>query len=232
MMAKSSVSKEIKNTDVNWNDFVLTLFDESELVDGVPNCAGLRRVTELLVGPIVVSRPKQIFPVVDDLSRRATVSYEINVLVDQNNKYGYIGREGLLSYEDVADVDRNNTEYLYLAHSVATASTRAEARALRKLLKLRVISAEENTKVDLSQTMSESDPDRLSEPQIIVLDKQCSKMDIDVNKFINSGEKKYLSIYEIKRDTAIKMIEVLNDYNNNRTSIPDDIKGYKENWRK
>ena len=47
-------------TSPDWNDYVLSLFDEKELYDGRPLCAGLRRVAELVMGRIVSSRPTQV----------------------------------------------------------------------------------------------------------------------------------------------------------------------------
>ena len=49
----------------DWNDYVMTKFNKSELFDGNPTCAGLRRVAEELLGTIVVSRPAQVWPATD-----------------------------------------------------------------------------------------------------------------------------------------------------------------------
>ena len=59
---KDVVQSAVNITDVEWNDYVLSNFNENEMFDGRPLCAGLRRVAELLLGRIVVSRPTQIFP--------------------------------------------------------------------------------------------------------------------------------------------------------------------------
>ena len=41
----------------DWNEYVMSKFENGELFDGNPTCAGLRRVAEELLGTIVVSRP-------------------------------------------------------------------------------------------------------------------------------------------------------------------------------
>ena len=53
-------------TSPEWNDYVLSLFEENEKYDGRPKCHGLRRVAELFLGEIVSSRPVQVFPPTDD----------------------------------------------------------------------------------------------------------------------------------------------------------------------
>ena len=48
-----------------WSDYVMTKFDKSELIDGNPICAGLRRVSETMLGTVVESGPEQVFPSTD-----------------------------------------------------------------------------------------------------------------------------------------------------------------------
>ena len=45
-----------------WDAYVMEQFAPHELMDGHPNAAGLRRVAELLLGPIIESGPTQVFP--------------------------------------------------------------------------------------------------------------------------------------------------------------------------
>ena len=49
-------------TSPEWNGYVMGMFTEKELYDGNPLVAGLRRVAELVIGPIVFSGPTQVFP--------------------------------------------------------------------------------------------------------------------------------------------------------------------------
>ena len=61
-------------TSPDWNEYVMELFEENELIDGMPLSAGLRRVSELVLGPVKSSGPVQVFPPKDDHSHgRATV---------------------------------------------------------------------------------------------------------------------------------------------------------------
>lgn len=61
-----------------WHDYAMTLFHESEMVDGHPLVAGLRRVSEVVLGPIIFSGPTQVFPVQSESHHgRATVVFTV-----------------------------------------------------------------------------------------------------------------------------------------------------------
>ena len=218
-----------------WNEFVMAHFHKNELIDGNPICAGLRRVAEYLLGDIVESGPEQVFPATDGSSPdRATVIFK--VVFDWMNS----GQQRV--FKEVADVWHGNTDDLFCAHPVATASTRAEGRALRKALKLRCLAAEELAKKDIvsivqesvkkSPTSGEYEADKsISSQQIQFIDNKCSTLDIDAFAFINMGNSSFSSVSEVTKDSAKKMIKVLNNYQNNSGDIPSSIRGYKVNWR-
>ena len=205
-----------------WNDYVMGHFQANELIDGNPLTAGLRRVSELLVGEIVESKPTHIFPVQGDGIGRATVSYQVTFRTETGDK----------TYGDVAEVWAGNTDDLFCVHAVATASTRAEGRALRKALKIRALAAEELCKKDVSKYIAENDIDRVSKDQVNFIDMKCKKLDIDVMGFVNSGSKKYRSVYEITRETAAKMIKEINKFSNDESLIKEEYKNYKDDWSK
>lgn len=219
-----------------WNDFVMSKFHKSELFDGNPVCAGLRRVAEELLGTIVVSRPSQVFPATDnDGPGRATVVFEI--VID------WMDSGQLRTYSDVADVWHGNTDDLFCAHPVATASTRAEGRALRKALKVKCLAAEELAKKDVAsivrQTVQSQAPtdgewkedDSISTAQANFIDAKCKQLDVNVMEFINTGDSTYKTIDQVSKKTASKMLGVLNNYQNNSKPIPENIMGYQSNWR-
>ena len=125
-----------------WNEYVMAHFKRNELIDGNPICAGLRRVAELLLGDIIESGPEQVFPASDSNGPgRATVVFSIT--------FNWMNTGSIRTFKEVADVWHGNTDDLFCAHPVATASTRAEGRALRKALKLRCLAAEELAKKDI-----------------------------------------------------------------------------------
>ena len=217
-----------------WNDFVMAHFHRNELIDGNPICAGLRRVAEFLLGDIVESGPEQVFPAMDGSAPdRATVVFKV--------VFNWMNSGEQRVYKEVADVWHGNTDDLFCAHPVATASTRAEGRALRKALKLRCLAAEELAKKDIvsivkeavkkSPTSGEYEVDQnISTQQVQFIDTKCKQLDIDIMSFINIGSGDYANIGQVTRDSAKKMIKFLNGYQNGEP-IQDSIKGYKANWR-
>ena len=220
-------------TDPEWNDYVLGLFDsKTEMYDGRPLCHGLRRVAELLLGQIISSRPTKVFPPQDDNGvGRATVIWEI---VFENGQ----------ACSDVADCWEGNTDDTFCAFNTATAATRAEGRALRKALRLRVVAAEEITKkntADIVKSISQttamksgtaeySPTGRMTGNQESFVNGKCKQLDINPAKLFK--EVFNLSVSrKIDKKQASDAIEKLNEYQQNKGSIPANITGYVENWR-
>lgn len=227
-----------------WDDFVMSKFKKGE-VFSMPNgkptvsCAGLRRVAEELLGDIVVSRPSQVFPAMDaDGPGRATVVFEITI--DWFNS----GR--MRTFSDVADCWHGNTDDLFCAHPSATASTRAEGRALRKALRIKCLAAEELAKKDVAsivrmsvetskkpQTTLEDDWSGdaiISSAQINFIDRKCQQADIDVQSFLNLGKDPIENINAVSKQTALKMIEHLNRIQSGKGN-KEGLGKYNPNWR-
>lgn len=212
-----------------WNDFVMSKFAENELIDNMPIAAGLRRVAELLLGQIVFSGPTQVFPPKDDSSHgRATVVWKVEFA------------DGC-AFSDVADCWEGNTDDMFVAYSVATAATRAEARALRKALRLRAVAAEEVTKKNTAAIVKESsklssttgeyeDQSRMTDPQAAFISVKCKQLDINPLLFF----KEIMNVSALNRVTkriASDAIDKINQLQRNTSDISSSIKGYVEDWR-
>lgn len=225
------VVSSISPTDIEWSDYVLDHFEDSELVDGKPLVHGLRRVAELLIGKIMESGPTQVFPATDvDHHGRATVVYRV------------IFDNGMV-FSDVADVWEGNTDDMFCVFPVAMASTRAETRALRKALKLRGSSAEEMTSKDTAKIVREiskkaspatnkgeySDASSITDAQFNFINSKCKQMDIDGEVYFKKEFNEDVS-RKITKKLASSMIDRLNEYQQD-VEIPEDYLGYKPNWR-
>lgn len=213
-----------------WHDYAMTLFQEDELVNGHPLVTGLRRVSELVLGPMAFSGPTWVKPTDrDDHHGRATVIFTIEFASG-------------LKCSEVADSWEGNTDDMFCAFAVAIASTRAEARALRKVLKIKGVAAEELTKKDTAkivrdlskQTNSSSgdynDQGRMSDAQSNFIDIKCKQLDVNGAKLLSdvfnvSHSKK------ISKKVASDIIDRLNEYQRDKSSIPSGIAGYNEEWR-
>lgn len=229
---------EPKYGSKEWNDYVMSHFEDGELIDGNPTCAGLRRVAEELLGDIVMSGPCQVYPSTDNNGPgRATVVFEV---VFDNWRGGPETRV----YKEVADVWHGNTDDLFCAHPVATASTRAEGRALRKALKIRCLAAEELTrKKDIEAVVKATvkvdapvvsgvinERDKITAAQTNFLDNKCKQLDINVLKLVESNGLS-TNVSTIGKKAASDLLTLLNEYQNGSKECPSDIKGYEKNWR-
>lgn len=228
-------TKDIVQSDIpsmlspEWHEYAMGLFHQSEMIDGHPLVAGLRRVAEVVLGPIMFSGPTQVFPVQrEDHHGRATVIFTVKFANG-------------MEYAEVADSWEGNTDDMFCAFAVAIASTRAEARALRKALKIKGVAAEELTKKDtakivrdISSTKNTSEGEydengRMSDAQFNFIDVKCKQLNIDGKKLfdtfgVDSGRK-------ISKKIASEIIDKLNDFQRDKNSIPEDITGYKQEWR-
>jgi ribonuclease HI len=207
-----------------WSDYLMGLLGDDEKVDGKPLVAGLRRLAEMFLGEIWVSGPTQVFPSSSvDHPGRATVVFTVQFAS---------GR----TYSEVADSWVGNTDEFVAVYPVATASTRAEARALRKALKLKVVAAEEITTkntskvvVDSVRTKTEEKPKDgefaentiLSAKQDNFIQALCDRADINKERFIEFvlGVKDSV----ITKKLASEAIELLNSYINKSKNIPEQI---------
>jgi hypothetical protein len=214
-----------------WHDYAMTLFEEGELVDGqYPLVAGLRRVAEVAIGPIVFSGPTQVFPVQrDDHHGRATVVFTVEFANGQR-------------FAEVADSWEGNTDDMFCAFAVAIASTRAEARALRKALKIKGVAAEELTKKDTAKIVRDISTKKESsdggyDDQSRMSDAQCNFIDIKCKQLNINGQNLFKEIFnvdsnrKVSKKVASDIIDKLNDYQRDRKSIPESIVGYQEEWR-
>lgn len=213
-----------------WADYVMSKFEPEEMEQGNPTCDGLRRITESLVGPIISRRVNVIQAPNKENLGTATVTCEVSVL---NNIEDHILYNVKVVEEDAADVNKFNTPEPFHLHATATATTRAEARALRKILRLKkVIAAEElagETEEDYLDAWKPNDP--VQEEQINLLDIVCQRCDVNVMEYINSGERIYNTIYELDRNKAQSMIQHINKIQQGKAEKPQSVGGYVSEWK-
>lgn len=233
--------------DIGWHQHVMSQFDEDELIDGNPTVFGLRRMVEKIFGVIVDSGPIEVKTIdSNSTSPYVTVTYRVSILA------GIGGEKTLLTQREVASVWMNtddkgcaegNVQPEFAKYAEATASTRAEGRCLRKMLKLRNVLADgefcsdesmagRSSVLDAIAKTAEYDADeKIKTNQMNFIDSKCRQLDINVTSFINSGTDQYNSISDVTDGTAAAMVAALTEYQTEVGTIPPEILGYDENWR-
>lgn len=216
--AKSTQDSPVDITSPLWHEFVMSKFVENELDHGYPKVDGLRRVTELLMGDITDSYVEIVQCPSPDNERRATAVYHITIQSEQDTK------RVLRNYSDAADSYGGNTK-VYDRYPVAIATTRAEARTLRKALKLKTIAAEEREDFDNVPKVSDS--------QLNYVNLLCQRLNVNVLALLSGFSKKFkCKLYqEIPYDKVSEVMSYLNKVQTNTETPPEKIVGYDPNWR-
>lgn len=221
-----SEDKKPTYKDVEWNDYVLNQLDEKEKIDGQPVTEGLRRLVELLIGEIIeVDTMIIAAPCPENLHKCVAKTKICIYLHDKDRPFNRVYFTGC------ADADTRNCDSPYNAFTTAMAETRALGRAYRQALRIRTNTAEElSQNAEASADYINSDV-KINGNQIKGMDTLCSKLDINVVNFINSGELKYNKINEVSMNKGMQMLKVLNEYKQGSKQIPETAKGYDKNWQ-
>lgn len=201
-----------KRIDPEWHDYVMSHFVEDELIDGKPNAAGLRRVFEKLMGPILLVDINVIQTPTPENNNHAVVSAKIEYYSIQNAM-------GRIIVSDVADVYQGNTAEPFYRHSTATAATIAESRCYRKELRLRTISSEESNvpkgeQAEI-QNIIENAPQIATPAQKNAIEKLCQVTGIkNIDKLISIvlGPDPVKTMGTISEDEAKVILRTLNKY--------------------
>lgn len=171
---KSATGDIPKYTDVGWHEYVMSQFHESELDRGYPKVEGMRRLAEILLGEILFSGAidcKSSMPSEGNDPGRSVVNYEIQILWKNGVEPYVYTAPGITPYttrafRGLASCYPGNVKgNVFVIFPESIAETRAEARALRKALGLKVVAAEEFGDVESEQKTSVSS-EKIQDPQI------------------------------------------------------------------
>lgn len=143
----------------------------------------------------------------------------------------YVREDDLISgqlriYSAAANVYRGNTPDVFAVHSVATAETRAEGRALKRALSLSTYTAEEmNNDKDVSSIFEnkiKSTESKIKSSQITAITTLCGRLGIDVHKFTaNEFPDRLVFDDTLSHSNAAKLMVILNKYQSkDSTSLP------------
>lgn len=240
MSAKKNTNLEEKSVDkdnikpsihsIEWTDYVLSLLSEDEKISGNPTTDGLRRIFELALDCRVISSKSQVVQSPEpNNEKRATVVHSITfVLKDMASDRDYLNT---ITTDGAADVYYGNCDKIYRNHPVAVAETRAEGRALRRALRLRKVVAAEEIAKDIEDNPDSHNINKISNNQLNFIDVLCKRLDINALKLIEKIGHDTKNVYNIEHSDAVNLIKTLSSYQQNISSISEDILGYDSNWK-
>lgn len=214
-----------------WHDYVMSQFVPEELdPHGNPKIDGLRRVAEGLLGEIIESRPVQS----SSSPGLAAVNWLLVISWVGDNPYEDNG--GTLptrTFGAFADACDGNCKSPYNKFLASLADTRAEAKCLRRALRLRCIAAEEaelgetNTFEEKVSDGSYKGESPINETQKATIVTVALRNGIDENRLVESmfpGK----TLEKLNKENAASVIVALNKYQSNvkngSEEIPDSIK--------
>lgn len=200
-----------------WHDYVMRQFTEDEVnEESQPYVYGLRRVVRVVLGDIVKSNGTLLQCPDGTRERPAVAQHHIAVMVKPE-----VSDVGMIEVTEVSDVTTDNTDYRFLVHASATASTKAESRALRKILNLKKIVAAEEVG---GLVFDEPSPDGKMTPSLAtILTRYCQLNGINLNEVLKMGQKKFQSLDEVPQDTGELMFEHIQDLVR-QNKVPEKIK--------
>jgi hypothetical protein len=211
-------------SDPNWTEYVLKQLTDKELFDGRPTVAGLRRVTQKIIGPIKEST-LEVYQSPSHNCDGCTVKAHI-VIEPLDGEYNI--------YEGLGHADHtNNTAHPFDKFNVTIAETRAEGRALKKILGLSNIFTVEEIDQESKTSMSELSNEPINNNQINAIDKICSadRCNINVEAFVKDKHPGCKKLNQISDADAIGLLKTLSEYQQEMNNIPNDLKNYDPDWK-
>ena len=202
--------------DIGWTDHVLSLLSKNELDHDNPTVHGLRRIVEVVFGEVINSGVTVLQVPEKSNDYIATVMCTLDIQKHDGS---------LATFSGVADAGLHNIDPGFKKYPVAMAETRAEGRALRKALRLKVVAAEEiSTNADPVQ-MRDENPNIINSAQKQMIQSMANRVEVNLESYLTktfAGE--YNSIDSISFDDAKKIIRELDSFQKDSSLIDDSIK--------
>lgn len=210
-----------KEYDPEWSEYLLDQLSDNELINGAPTVDGLRRITEKCFGEIVESKSDIIETPTSQNNQRCTIRHTLTITKYRNTQ--------TISVDGCVDVLYHKTPYPFKDHLVATADTRAEGKALRRALKIKVITAEELQNEDEQEVLSSDEV--VNDQQILAINQLCKRINISVSSFVTGEYNTTKKINDLRNLEARLLISKLSEFQRTPKDIPKSYIGYDDNWK-
>lgn len=209
----------IRPQDPEWSEYVLDQMHDSELKDGNPTVDGLRRVTERIYGEIIQSSSE----IVNYNTDRGICTVKHTLAIQ---KYS---TDTIITVDGCVDVKYQNIPHPFNQHLVSTADTRAEGKALRRALKLRVVTAEEVQQTSEDDVLAAEE--NITDQQILAINQMCKRLDVSLVEGVKSVCPNADSIRDSSNLQGRMLLSTLSEYQRSPASIPENLVGYNPQWR-
>lgn len=211
-----------------WTEYVIRQLDDAELENGNPTVAGLRRVIGELMGEIVSSET-HIVTAPNERYKSCTAIHTLEI-----SSPSIYNADRVLKFNGAVDVSLENTPAPYNLHLVSTADTRAEAKALRRALKLRGVTSEELVSNPLTKNELEmSQASLINDQQIMSVNVMAERNNINVKKFIvrhaSWADLEYIN--DLSNQDGAILLSNLSEMQRKPKNIDESFVGYDENWK-
>lgn len=192
-----------------WTDYIISLCDKGELENGMPKVDALRRVAYGEFGLFSIETDVIQVPMPEN-NYRSTVVVKL-LLPNGRTIFG------------AADVFSGNTEKKFANHSVATAETRAEGRALRRALGLtKILSAEELKDADADE--NDGTNGKIVSSMLQGLRIMCNRLNVDLEGIVKVMSYNVQSLEDLTRQQGIEISNKLTSYQTGKEQIPEQVK--------
>jgi len=195
-----------------WNTFVLDNLLEEEKEGRQPTTDGLRRLVRRFIGRIIQSVSDVVYIDKDTVAIKVTIT----ILPFDTNPH-----DTTIQVSGVGEANSQNTEPPYDMYKFATAETRAEGRALRRILGLRKVLASEELPRQHMPTNLETMSENITDPQATCIEVMGRRLGINLSKLLVKYEVK--TIKQLTYKQALELIQTLNDYQDTKQPIPPNL---------
>ena len=208
--------------DAEWAEYLLDQLGDHELINGAPTVDGLRRITEKCFGEIVESRSTIVEAPSGTNGLRCTICHTLTIVKHRSLR--------TVKVDGCVDVLHSKTPYPFKDHLVATADTRAEGKALRRALKIRVITAEELQSESEEEVLVSEEA--INDQQILAINQLCKRLDVNVEGLVKMKCQAAENINSINNLEARLLISQLSEFQRKPDNIENEnVSGYDENWK-
>lgn len=212
-----------------WNNFVLSQLEPEEVDEqGNPYLFGLRRLVSHLLGDIIFSGPIEVKAIAPGDQRDpgwSVVTYKIDIRWKKDEHQLVLNNKDMLdvrTFISNADASIRNLKAPFDKYPSAMAESRAEGRALRKALSVRVVAHEELDSVVVNKE------DKIGKTQITLINAKCQQFKIDVPKFVKYVLSKDVTVDDMKEkltvDDGAALIRKFKEFQSQPNTIPAEVK--------